>query len=144
MPRPIQGFDVSVQVIGSNGPELAGEFQECDFSIKNDVEEYLELGERIAQLLDGEIKIEGKLKRGWMSMDVIRTAFGTNTLRRGERIPDSPRFVVLVNIDAPSKGLKGKYKLTQAVIPDMSLSIAAGKGVVKKDLSFRAEGIVEN
>lgn len=143
MPRPIQGFDVSVQVIGSNGPELAGEYQECEFSVKNEVEEYLELNERIAQLLDGEIKIEGKIKRGWMSMKILNAIFGTGTLRRGERPPASPRFVIIFSVNAPEKGLSGRYKFEQAIIPDLSLNIAAGKGVVKKDLSFRAEGIVE-
>ncbi len=143
MPKPIQGFDVSVQVIGDGGPQLAGEFQECEFSIKNDVEEYLELNERIAQLLDGEIKIEGKLKKGWVSMNVVNTAFGAGTLRRGERTPASPRFVVIFSVNAPEKGLSGRYKFEQAVFPDLSISIAAGKGVVKKDLGFRAEGIVE-
>lgn len=143
MPRPIQGFDVSVQVIGPNGPELVGEYQECEFSIKNDVEEYLELNERIAMLLDGEIKIEGKVKRGWVSMTIVEALFGSGTLRRGERSPASPRFVIIFNVKAPEKGLRGRYKFEQAIFPDLSLSIAAGKGVVKKDLSFRAEGIVE-
>ena len=58
--RPIQGFNVSTLVTGSSGPELAGEFQELEFSIKNGTEEYLELGERIAAILDGEIKIGDK------------------------------------------------------------------------------------
>ncbi|HWP96410.1 MAG TPA: hypothetical protein VN426_06135 [Syntrophomonadaceae bacterium] len=141
--RPIQGFDVSVQVIGSNGPELAGEYQECEFSIKNDVEDYLELNERIAQILDGEIKIEGKVKRGWISMNVVEAVFGSGTLRRGDRPPASPRFVIIFSVKAPEKGLSGRYKFEQAIIPDLSISIAAGKGVVKKDLSFRSEGIVE-
>jgi len=143
MPKPIQGFDVSVQVIGSNGPELAGEYQECEFSVKNDIEEYLELGERIAQFLDGEIKIEGKVKRGWISMRVVEAVFGSGTLRRGDRPPASPRFVIIFSVRSPEKGLSGRYKFEQAIIPDLSISIAAGKGVVKKDLSFRAEGLVE-
>lgn len=141
--RPIQGFDVSVQVIGETGPELAGEFQEVEFSIKNDVENYLELGERIAQILDGEITIEGKLKRGWMNTNIIASTFGTGTLRRGERPPASPRFVIIFSVNAPEKGLTGRYKFIQAIIPELSISITAGKGVVKKDLTFRAEGVVE-
>jgi hypothetical protein len=143
MTKPIQGFDVSVQVIGGSGPELAGEYQECEFSVKNDIEEYLELGERIAQFLDGEIKIEGKVKRGWISMKVVEAIFGSGTLRRGDRPPASPRFVIIFSVRAPEKGLSGRYKFTQAIIPELSISIAAGKGVVKKDLSFRAEGLVE-
>ncbi|MEW6423177.1 MAG: hypothetical protein AB1523_00275 [Bacillota bacterium] len=143
MPKPIQGFDVSVQVIGPNGPELTGEYQECEFSVKNETEEYLELNERIPMILDGEIKIEGKLKRGWMSLDVLKAIFGSGTLRRGERQPASPRFVIIFSVNAPEKGLSGRYKFEQAVIPELSISIAAGKGAVKKDLSFKAEGITE-
>lgn len=143
MPKPIQGFDVSVQVIGPNGPELTGEYQECEFSVKNETEDYLELGERIAQILDGEVKIEGKIKRGWMSLTVLKSVFGSGTLRRGEKLPASPRFVITFSVNAPEKGLSGRYKFEQVVIPDLSISIAAGKGVVKKDLSFKAEGVVE-
>ncbi|TEB09303.1 hypothetical protein [Pelotomaculum propionicicum] len=140
MPDPIQGFDVSVMVIGQNGPEMAGEYQELEFSIKNDTEEYLELGERIARILDGEVKIEGKLKRGWTSLDIVNQVFGASTLRRGERVPQSPRFVITCSVDAPEKGLQGRYKFEQAVIPELSISVSQGKGVAKKDLSFKAEG----
>ena len=143
MTKPIQGFDVSVQVIGPNGPELAGEYQECEFSVKNDVEEYLELNERISMLLDGEIKIEGKVKRGWISMNIVRSVFGSGTLRRGQRQPASPRFVIIFSVNTPEKGLSGRYKFEQAVFPDLAISVAAGKGVVKKDLSFKCEGLVE-
>lgn len=141
MGDPIQGFDVSVMVIGESGLEMVGEYQEVEFSIKNDTEEYLELGERIARILDGEIKIEGKLKRGWTSLDIVKQIFGTSTLRRGSRAPASPRFVITCSVDAPEKGLLGRYKFEQAVIPELSISISQGKGVAKKDLSFKAEGI---
>lgn len=143
MPKPIQGFDVSVAVIGPNGPELAGEYQEVEFSIKNETEDYLELGERIAQILDGEVKIEGKIKRGWMSLNVVKSVFGASTLRRGEKLPASPRFVITTTVNAPEKGLNGRYKFEQAIFPDLSISVAAGKGAAKKDLAFKAEGITE-
>jgi len=138
---PVQGFDVSVMVIGSDGPDLVGEYQEVEFSVKNDTEEYLELNERVARILDGEIKIEGKLKRGWTSMDILSKTFGVSTIRRGERVPASPRFVIAFSVNAPEKGLTGRYKCEQAVIPELTISIASGKGVVKKDMSFKAEGI---
>ncbi len=141
--KPVQGFDVSVLVMGATGPSLAGEYQEVEFSVKNDTENYLELGERIAQILDGEISIEGKLKRGWVSMDVVESVFGTSTLRRGEEPPESPRFVVITTIKNAAKGLSGRYKFEQVVIPEISISVSAGKGVIKKDLTFKAEGLVE-
>ena len=140
MKDPIQGFDVSVMVIGPNGPEMVGEYQEVEFSIKNDTEEYLELNERIARILDGEIKIEGKLKRGWTSLDIVKQCFGSSSLRRGEKAPQSPRFVITCSIANAAKGINGRYKFEQAVIPELSISVAQGKGVAKKDLSFKAEG----
>ena len=140
---PVQGFDVSTTVVGPNGPELVGEYQEVEFSIKDDGEEYLECNSRIAKQLDGEIKIEGKLKRGMLNMDIIRSCFGSSSLKRGGTIPQAPRFTITSSINNPSKGLNGRYKLTRGKIPELTVSIAAGKGVVKNDFSFKAEGIEE-
>jgi hypothetical protein len=141
--RPIQGFNVSTLVTGSSGPELAGEFQEVEFSIKNGTEEYLELGERIAAILDGEIKIEGKLKRGMINLGIVKSCFGASTLKRGGSIPSSPRFTITANINAPNLGLVGKYRLLNVVIPELTVSMSKGKDVVKNDFSFKAEGIEE-
>lgn len=140
---PIQGFDVSVMVVGPNGPELAGEFQETEFSVKNETEEYLEQNERIARILDGEIKIEGKLKRGLIRLGIIQSVYGTNTLKRGTKIPASPRFIILFRVNAPSKGMNGRYKISGAIIPEISVSFGKGKEVSKTDYSFKAEGIEE-
>ena len=46
MSAPIQGFDVSVSVMGPSGPELAGEYEDVEINVINDDEEYLETGER--------------------------------------------------------------------------------------------------
>ncbi len=139
--KPVQGNDVSVQIVGPNGPELVGEFQEIDINIKNDVEEYLEMNERIAMILDGEIKIDGKLKRGLLNTDIIRRVYGVTSMKRGERIPQQPRFVVTCSIDAPEKGLVGRFRLMDVIMPDLTVSVKAGKSVVSKDISYRAEGI---
>lgn len=140
---PVQGFDVSVTIIGTNGPELVGEYKEIKISVKNDTEEYLATGERIARILDGEIKIDGELKRGWMNTDIIGRVFGYSALRRGEKIGASPRFTISCSVDNADKMLSGRIRLEQVVIPEISLSIKAGKGVVEKDLKFKAEGISE-
>ncbi|SDI49157.1 hypothetical protein [Paenibacillus naphthalenovorans] len=140
---PIQGFDVSISIVGPNGPELAGEFNELEISIKNETEEYLETNERIAQILDGEIKIDGKLKRGMVYTDVIRRVYGVSSMKRGTKIPSQPRFTITATFDAPEKGLTGKQKLLDVIIPELSISVKAGKTVVNKDLSFKAEGIEE-
>lgn len=139
--RPVQGYDVSVSIVGPAGPELVGQFEEMDIGIKNETEDYLELGERIAMILDGDIKIDGKMKRGMINTDIVKRVYGVSSLKRGTRIPPQPRFVVTANIDAPEKGLVGRIKLLNVIIPDLSMAFKAGKGVVSTDLSYKAEGI---
>lgn len=137
----IQGYDCNVFITGKSGPELVGEYQEVEFSIKEEVEEYLELGERIASVLDGPIKIEGKLKKGHALIDIIRRIWGQPALKRGGDIPVSPRFTITFKIDAPDKGFVGEYKLTTVKFTDLSLKAKGGKDVLEEDLNFKAEGI---
>ncbi len=143
MSDPIQGFDVSVSVVGPNGPELVGEYKECKLNVKNETEEYLETNERIPRQLDGEIKIDGEMKRGWMNMNILTRIYGTSSMRRGEKVPASPRFTISFTVANTSKGQSGRLRVEQAVIPELSLSIKAGKSVVDKDLKFKAEGVSE-
>lgn len=137
----IQGYDASVLITGPQGPELVGDYQEAEFSIKEDTEEYLELGERIPAILDGEIKIEGKLKRGHMLLDIIKRIWGQSSLKRGSRVPPSPRFTIIVNINAPEKGFVGRYRLLNCKISDLGLKLKAGKDIMEEDIDFKAEGI---
>lgn len=137
----IQGYDVSVLVVGPNGPELVGDYQECEFSIKEETEEYLELGERIPAILDGTIKIEGKLKRGHVLLDIIQRIWGASALKRGTRIAASPRFTIMMSVDASEKGFSGRYRLLACKIEELSIKAKAGKDLVEEDLSFKAEGI---
>ena len=139
--EPIQGFDVQVSIVGPNGPEFVGSWEQADLRITEDAEKYLEMGERIGRTLDGEISISGTLRRGWRNMDVIQRVWGVSSLRRGEAIPASPRFEISLNINAPGKGLVGRFKLENVKITEFSLSATAGKGVVKGDMPFQAEGI---
>ena len=143
MSDPIQGFDVSVSIVGPNGPELVGEYKECKLNVKNETEEYLETNERIARLLDGDIKIDGELKRGWMNTNILTRIYGTSSMRRGEKVPASPRFTISFTVANTSKGQSGRLRVEQAVIPELSLSLKAGKSVVDKDLKFKAEGVSE-
>ncbi len=139
--QPLQGYDVKVSVIGTNGPELVGEFQEASVTITNDTEEYVEMGERIAMLLDGQITIEGKLKRGCLYVDAINRIYGQKSLRRGDAIAASPRFTIMMTLKNSDKGHNGKIRMEQAVINEWALSATAGKDVVSSELSFKAEGI---
>lgn len=139
--EPIQGFDVQLSIVGPNGPEFAGSWEQVEFRISEDIERYLELGERIARVLDGEIQITGTLRRGWRDMNVIQRVWGVSSLRRGAAVPTSPRFVITCTINNPAKGLVGRFRLEGVKLREFGLSIAAGKGVVRGDLPFDAEGI---
>jgi hypothetical protein len=141
--RPVQGFDVSITVMGPNGPEFVGEYQELEFKIQDEDEEYWLTGSRTAMLLDGDIKITGKLKRGWVSMDIISRLYGQSAIRRGQSTLSSLRFTITCTVDAPAKGLLGRIKLEDCKFNEINLAIKAGKGVVEKDMSFKAEGIAE-
>lgn len=142
MPRhKIQGYDCSVLVVGPSGPELVGEYQEVEFSIKEETDKYLPLGERISVILDGPIDIEGKLKRGHILLDSIERIWGQPSLKRGSRIPVSPRFTVVFSVNAPDKGFVGRYRLIDVKIEEFSLKTKAGKDLLEEDQSFKAEGI---
>lgn len=141
--RPVQGFDVSGSIMGPNGPELAGEWQEIDINITSETEEYHETNSRAPVLLDGDIKIDGKVKRGLLDMNIIKTVFGTSNVQPGIAVGASPRFTISCNINAPNKGLIGKYRLTGVKFEKLGIAIKAGKTVVDSDLSFKAEGIIE-
>lgn len=143
MNRPVQGHDVSVAVMGPYGPELAGEWQEVDINIGNAVESYQTLNSRMPILLDGDITIDGTLKRGWLDMNIVAATVGTNNLQPGQNVPASPRFVITTTINASDKGLNGTYQLTGTIFDKIALAIKSGKGVVTSDLTFKSEGLIE-
>lgn len=143
MNRPVQGFDVSIGVMGPNGPELAGEYQEVDINITSETEEYQETNSRAVVLLDGDIKFDGKLKRGFVDMGIVATTLGTANIQPGVVLPMSPRFIISCSINAPDKGLNGRYRLTGVKFEKLALAIKAGKTVVDSDLTWKAEGLIE-
>lgn len=139
--EPLQGYDVKVSVIGTNGPELVGEYQEASVTITNDIEEYVEMGERIAMQLDGVISIEGELKRGCLYVDAINRIYGQSSLRRGDAISASPRFTIMMSLKNKYKGHNGKIRIERALFNEWALSATAGKDVVSSNMKFKAEGI---
>jgi hypothetical protein len=143
MGRPVQGHDVSASVMGPNGPELVGEWQEVDININNDAEAYQTLNSRMPIYLDGDITIDGTLKRGWLDMNIVAATVGTGNLQPGQPIPATPRFVITTTINAPDKGLNGRYQLTGVIVDKNAIAIKQGKGAVDSNLSFKAEGLIE-
>lgn len=140
---PVQGYDVVIDVMGENGPEFVGQYQELNINLTDEDEEYWLTGSRTAMLLDGDIKIEGNLKRGWISTDIISRLYGQSSIRRGSSNLSSLRFTITATVDSPAKGLSGRIKLEDCKFNGLSLAIKAGKGVVDKDMKFKAEGISE-
>lgn len=141
--RPVQGHDVSVSVMGPNGPELVGQWQNVEFDIENDAETYQLLNSRMPVYLDGDITISGSLERGWIDMNIVATTVGTGNLQPGQAISATPRFTVTCTINAPDKGLNGNYQLTNVIFTKIPVSAKAGKGVVTSNLTFKAEGLIE-
>lgn len=139
--RPVQGFDVIIDVMGPNGPEFVGQYQELNIDLTDEDEEYYLTGSRTPMLLDGDIKISGSLKRGWISTDIISRLYGRSTIRVGESTLSSLRFTITATVDAPAKGLTGRIRLDGCKFNGLSLAIKAGKSVVNKDMKFKAEGI---
>ncbi|MFB6364471.1 hypothetical protein ACFCP7_10455 [Paenibacillus elgii] len=143
MKQPAQGYDVSVMVVGANGPELVGEFQNIELNISSDFEEYQTTNSRMPILLDGEVKIDGSLKRGMIDVGrALRVLFGSSQLAPGQRFT-APRYTITASFNAPEKGLVGRYVLTNCIFPSLSLSVQNGKNVVSSDYKFRAEGVQE-
>lgn len=141
--KPAQGFDITIDVMGPSGRALVGQYQEATWKIQDEDEEYWLTGYRNPILLDGELKITGSLKRGWVSMDLIQQIYGTGNLRRDRYSLIGIRFDITMTIDNPYKGLLGKIRLEECKFNEISMAIKAGKGVLQKDLNFKAEGIVE-
>lgn len=140
---PTQGFDVMIDVMGPSGPALVGQYQEANWKIQDEDEEYWLTGYRNPMLLDGDLKITGSLKRGWVSMNLIHQIYGTGNLRRDQYSLIGIRFTISMKVDNPYKGLLGKIRLEACKFTEISMAIKAGKGVISKDLNFKAEGIVE-
>jgi hypothetical protein len=76
--EPIQGFDVTVSIVGPNGPVMVGAYEQIDININSDTESYAELGSRVARELSGMIAIDFTLRRGWRNMDIITQMYGVS------------------------------------------------------------------
>jgi hypothetical protein len=154
--QPIQGFDVTVGLVAPNGKEtFVGEFQESSFSISHDVEEYMATNSRTPELLEGDIKIEGTLKRGWFGEQIVKTIFGQSKIDAGTDTSAQHRLTLTMKTNNASraggsgstlaefKGLtkEAGVKLTGVLITKFDASFKGGKAIIDKTISFRATGI---
>ena len=138
---PAQGFDVSVSVMSDSGPELAGEYEDAEFSIKESIVKYKTTNEDAPMLLPGELEITGKLKRGWLSVDIINRLYNQVKVGRGYKRTKPKTFSITFTLDSIYKGLSGKVRLNGVRFSDLGIKVKGGEAVVDKDLSFSAESI---
>jgi len=154
--QAIQGFDVTVGLVAPDGKEtFAGEFQEGSYSISHDIEEYMSTNSRMPDLLEGDIKIEGSLKRGWFGEQIVKTIFGQSKIDVGTDLSAQHRVTLTFKTNnatsaggasstlATLKGLtqEAGVKLTGVLFTKFDMSVKGGKAVVDNSISFRATGI---
>lgn len=140
----VQGFDVQTYVTfpgATQSPKLSGKYSMLTATLNQDIEEYLETEEQIAEILPGIFTVEGELSRGWQDIDVVTRFCGLDRIERGVRI-EVPRFIVTFRVNAPSKtSMNGALvTLQDCVFTSMNWAVSAGKGVVDWKVNFRASG----
>jgi hypothetical protein len=100
---PLSGYDADVWTLdqATGLPNLLGRFRNMMLTVRNSSEPYLELNQRIARILDGEIQIAFVLDRGMISTDWLERTFGFSYMTREALIGRNPRFQITLNYDAP-------------------------------------------
>ncbi|KEO81036.1 hypothetical protein [Tumebacillus flagellatus] len=143
MKRPAQGFDVAVAVTTANGPALVGEFQEVELNISHEPERYQPLNSRSPMWLDGDVEMDGTLKRGFIDAgSLLVSLFGTDEIGPGTSFT-SARFVITATFNAPDKGLIGRYSMQGCIFTKLGISASGGKKVVDSNYQFKIESLKE-
>ncbi|MBL0387923.1 hypothetical protein JJB07_14880 [Tumebacillus sp. ITR2] len=143
MKRPAQGFDVVVAVTTAAGPALVGEFVEVSLNISHDPERYQPVGSRTPMWLDGDVELDGGLKRGFIDAgNLLMSMFGTREIGPGTSFT-SARFVITATFNAPEKALVGRYSMQGCMFTKLGVSVKGGKAVVDSDYQFKIETLKE-
>jgi hypothetical protein len=100
---PLQGFDCDVYVIdqGTGQQVIIGRFVSFQMTVRNATEPYMEFNQRVARLLDGEFQFGWVLERGLIDVRILEDTFGLSSMSREQRISRSPRFTIVVEMNAP-------------------------------------------
>jgi hypothetical protein len=100
---PFQGFDADVFVLdqGTGNYTLIGRFLSIQITINNNPEPYLELNQRIAMLLDGELQFGFILERGQLDARVLQQTFGYDGMSRELRNNRNSRMQISFSVAAP-------------------------------------------
>lgn len=123
---PIQGFDVGVFAydMATGRRVLFGQFTSFVLTIRNATESYIEFGQRIGRMLDGEYQMAWVAEKGMLDFKVIQQSFGFHALDRRRRPGRSPRFRISFSCDS----------VDQAALEGVTDD--GGTGVITQDLSY--------
>ena len=100
---PIQGFDckVWVQDQATGFPVLLGNFTSIQLTVRNSTEPYLEFGQRVARMLDGEFQFGWVMEKGSLDIITLAETFGFSQITRDLQVSRSPRFSITFDVSAP-------------------------------------------
>lgn len=99
---PMQGFDVDVYVedAATGIQVLIGGFVSFQYVVRNATEPYLELGQRVPRLLDGEFQFGWMMERGMLDARILEDTMGLKLIDRQMRVNRSPRFNIICQYKA--------------------------------------------
>lgn len=91
------GLHCRVKVIGPTGEIEVGSFEDANFKINEETEEYREIGEPFAARLTSGYTASGSLKKGYIKSTLLKTALPTRVMR-GEAVAEGPLFILAFSI----------------------------------------------
>lgn len=99
---PFQGFDATLWMLNANGEMVnRGFFTSVQLTFRNATEPYMEMSQRVPRYLDGDFQIGWVAQRGMLDVGVLEETMGFAAVSREARISRSPRFNLVVYINAP-------------------------------------------
>lgn len=99
---PFQGFDATLWMLNANGEMVnRGFFTSVQLTFRNATEPYMEMTQRVPRYLDGDFQIGWVAQRGMLDVGVLEETMGFAAVSREARISRSPRFNLVVYINAP-------------------------------------------
>lgn len=99
---PFQGFDCTLWMFDATGQLVnRGFFTSVQFTFRNATEPYMEMSQRVPRYLDGDFQIGWVAQRGMLDTNVLTETMGFPSVTRQARVSRSPRFNLVMFINAP-------------------------------------------
>jgi hypothetical protein len=170
---PFQGFDCTLWMLNARGQMVnRGFFTSVQFTFRNATEPYMELAQRVPRYLDGDFQIGWVAQRGMLDTGVLSETMGFRSVTREARISRSPRFNLVLYINAPElnerspsspstsndnniyrsaqnngdsyrRAAQGKIVLLNCKLDTFAMGIQAGQRVVANQWEGLSEGYQE-